>query len=608
MIFRLAFKDVVHDRLLSGCLVLAIASIIAPLLILFGLQFGTIETLRNRLVQDPKNREIRPMTTKSFGREWFDQLKKKCPEVGFVVPMTRQISSSIIAVNEAADMRESLSLMATAPGDPLLVENSVIIPGKEGCVLTASAAQALNVKVGEQLSFNAQRIIQGKYESGSFPVHVKGILEERVSSLKTAYLPVEMIEAVEDFKDGRAVPVYGWQGELPIAYPVYEGAVVVVPEPLSKLDEVLLMNNTGFSQVKALEGAESVAILGTAPAGNGFAYQLTVRQRSVGEANLRSLANKLRGRGARVIPWIEPLPILLTSRGGEGSSTPIPLHLSVAENETLVGEQIHAGGETGRPGKSSARILLVAADGPFAEGTANLTLRFGERELTLPVSVRKGDVARGRAFASATFAGMLDLLRYRNVRYDSQADALLLSRQGYAGFRLYTTTIDAVERVQALLEREGIAVTTERERIAEVRRLDHYTSLIFWLIAAVGVVGGISALTASLYASVERKKKELNVLRLLGVLKKELILFPIAQGLLLSTGALMLSAVIFGVVARVINQLFRDQLRTTESLCTLSPGHFLLLFVGVWSLSVIAATFAALRATRLDPAEALRDE
>jgi putative ABC transport system permease protein len=44
MILRLAFKDVVHDRLLSGCLVLAIASIIAPLLILFGLQFGTIET------------------------------------------------------------------------------------------------------------------------------------------------------------------------------------------------------------------------------------------------------------------------------------------------------------------------------------------------------------------------------------------------------------------------------------------------------------------------------------------------------------------------------------------------------------------------------------
>lgn len=151
-------------------------------------------------------------------------------------------------------------------------------------------------------------------------------------------------------------------------------------------------------------------------------------------------------------------------------------------------------------------------------------------------------------------------------------------------------------------------MNTELERIAEVRRLDHYTRLIFWLVAAVGVVGGISALTASLYASVERKKRELNVLRLLGVLKQELVLFPVAQGLMLSSGALLLSVFIFAMVAGLINQLFRTQLRTEESLCTLSLGHFVVLFVGVWLLSVIAATFAALRATRLDPAEALRDE
>jgi putative ABC transport system permease protein len=601
MILRLAFKDVIHDRLLSGCLVLAIASIIAPLLILFGLQFGTIETLRNRLVQDPKNREIRPMTTKTFSRDWFDHLKERCPEVGFVVPMTRQISSSIEAVNQAADLRESLSLMATAPGDPLLLENGATVPGNDGCVLTTPAAQALGVTVGDQLSFGAQRIIQGKYENGNFPVRVQGILEERASSLKTAYVPLEVVEAVEDFKDGRAVPVYGWQGELPLAYPVYEGAVVLVPESLSKLDEVLLINNTGFSQVKLLDAGDVARILGEPPAGNWSIYHLTVKQRSIGETNLRAVTNKLRGRGARVIPWIEPLPILLRSGVENDTREPFAVHLSVVQDETLLGEQSHSIAQTDGSGKMPPRILLIAADSPLEEGAASLTLRLGDRELIVPVMVRKGQVPPGRAFATAGFAGMLDLLRYRNVRYDRPSESLLLSRQGYAGFRLYVTSIDAVDRVQAFLENDGIAVNTERERIAEVRRLDHYTSLIFWLIAAVGVVGGISALTASLYASVERKKKELNVLRLLGLLKRELVLFPIAQGLLLSSGALILSVTIFEAVARVINQLFR-------ALCTLSFGHFSVLFVGVWSLSVIAATFAALRATRLDPAEALRDE
>ena len=71
---------------------------------------------------------------------------------------------------------------------------------------------------------------------------------------------------------------------------------------------------------------------------------------------------------------------------------------------------------------------------------------------------------------------------------------------------------------------------------------------------------------------------------------------------------LVLAGALFLLVARVINTLFRAQLHAEESLCALSPGHFLILALGVWMLSVVAATFAALRATRLDPAEALRDE
>ena len=102
MILRLAFKDIRHDWLLSVCLVLAIASIIAPLLILFGIKFGTIQTMRGRLIEDPKNREIRPLMTKSFEREWFDSLKSTVPGISFVVPMTRQISTSISANSAVA--------------------------------------------------------------------------------------------------------------------------------------------------------------------------------------------------------------------------------------------------------------------------------------------------------------------------------------------------------------------------------------------------------------------------------------------------------------------------------------------------------------------------
>ncbi len=605
MILRLAYRDVVHDRLLSVCLVLAIASIIAPLLILFGLQFGTIETLRHRLVQDPKNREIRPMTTKSYERDWFASFKANNPEVAFIVPMTRQIAASIAASNTAADVRESLNLLATAPGDPLLLENGGVIPGKGECVLTAAAASSLKIKAGESLAFSAQRIVQGRYEHAQLQVLVKGVLDERASGLKTAFVPLDLLEAVEDFKDGRAVPAYGWQGELPLAYPVFDGAVVLVPEPLSKLDEVLLVNNTGFAHIELIPSERLPQLLGVVPEGEWTAYHLQVKQHTASETNLRAVESKLRGRNARVYPWIESLPISLRAKEASAASgapsASIALQLSVQPLSPAEQPTEHADNGV------SGRILFIPED-LHLKGEAILTLHLAERELHLPVSVRQAKVPPGRAFAPAELAGRLSLLRTRAVSYDEPSDALLLSRQGYAGFRLYAASIDAVATLQQRLEEVGIPVNTEEERIAEVRRLDHYTRLIFWLVAAVGVVGGISALTASLYASVERKKKELNVLRLLGLFKRELVLFPVAQGLMLSTGALLLSVFIFAAVARLINQLFRTQLRTAESLCTLSFGHFLLLFAGVWLLSVIAATFAALRATRLDPAEALRDE
>ena len=66
-----------------------------------------------------------------------------------------------------------------------------------------------------------------------------------------------------------------------------------------------------------------------------------------------------------------------------------------------------------------------------------LSLHLAERELHVPVFVQPAEVPVGRAFASAELAGRLALLRTRAVVYDEPTGTLLLSRQGYAGFRLY---------------------------------------------------------------------------------------------------------------------------------------------------------------------------
>ena len=603
MILKLSFKDIVHDRLLSICLILTIASIIAPLLILFGIKFGTIQTMRGRLIEDPVNREIRPVTTSSFHRDWFSRIRTEIPEIDFIVPMTRQISTAV-DVRAENGKKSRLSLMPTGPGDPLLLENRTAIPDTHSCVLTAPAAETLAVVVGDELTLSAKRIIGGKTGSGDFSLHVSGILSERAGGLKSVYVLLPLVEAVEDFKDGRAVPLYGWSGELPMAYPVFQGAVVFTHNQFSKMEEILLVNNTGFSTLDKIAPDQMKELVGFVPESGWNGYLLKVKKRAAGMENIKALHNKLRGKGAVILPWNSPMKIALTPEGGTPASfTLYGVNAKMAAITSLDLTALYPNGEHLVHGQ---RTVLAATSS--ASGERVMAVEVEKRQLTLPVEVAAATLPANTAFTSASLLGKLNLLRSRNITYDANADRLLLARRGYAGFRLYTESIDAVAAVQHLLEEEGISVHTRRERIAEVRRLDHYMSLIFWLIAVVGVIGGISALTASLYASVERKKKELNILRLLGLLKREIIRFPVYQGLMLSGIGVGLAALVFGLVAGVINRLFSSHLQSAESLCTLSGFHFMILAVGVACCAVVSASLAALQATRLDPAEALRDE
>ena len=51
IICGMALRDYWHERALSLCAVLALATVLAPLLILFGVRNGVISNLQERLLQ-----------------------------------------------------------------------------------------------------------------------------------------------------------------------------------------------------------------------------------------------------------------------------------------------------------------------------------------------------------------------------------------------------------------------------------------------------------------------------------------------------------------------------------------------------------------------------
>ena len=114
-ILRLSFRDYSHEWRMSGCFVLALASVLAPMMILFGLKFGIVSTMVDQLVENPLNREIRPIGSGRYDDAWIERYRQRA-DVEFVIPKTRALAATIQLKSETASRILSTELLATANG------------------------------------------------------------------------------------------------------------------------------------------------------------------------------------------------------------------------------------------------------------------------------------------------------------------------------------------------------------------------------------------------------------------------------------------------------------------------------------------------------------
>jgi len=617
IVFRLSVKDLFHEWILTVCLVMAISAVLSPLLLLFGLKYGIIEWGRDYLTQDPRYREVRPLTSKSFNKEWFEQMGRQ-GDVAFIVPMTRQISATIKANVKDKKEKEELNIIPTNDNDPLIIENGATVPGADECVLTQFAAESLKADVGDVIVARASRIIGSQYEYGTMELKVAGILSVRASELKSMYVQLHILEAVEQYKDGQAVPEFGWAGSTPKAYPQYDGVVIVLPEKMSKIGEYSLCNKTGFTKIEAIDNERLLSLAGFQVSPDMAIYRLYTMRKPAGEESIRSVKNKLRGKNARLFPWISPIEAQLTDASGKEIAS-LSLHGLSADTgkaEEIGLTPVPGWGESQRATNEMLNLMLppglsVQGDHLYIKVSKN------NESLTFPVSIMSERTASDKAaFVPAELGGILRLYQSRNIQFDEKLQEFVLFRRGYAGFRMYAKNIFDVDVLRRFFAEKSIPVHTEIKEIKKVIELDRGMTLIFWLLAAVGIAGSVASLVASLYASVERKKRELSVLRLIGLSGPNLFRFPVYQGVLIGTGGFFMSMVLFGVFSRLINNWFRpyvDKLlgfpmEAGVSFCRLPFFHISGALIGTILIAAFAAMVAAMRVTKIEPAEALRDE
>ena len=212
MIVGIAIADLRHDWKMFACYAIALSAVLAPLMVLYGLKHGVVSALTAQLLADPANREVLVVGNQRYSSDWLARLVAM-DEVGFVAPRTRSIAASIYVSAEpgARTGLVTAELVPTGAGDPLLVDGIAL--DERSVALSRSLADALQADVGGTVGVTAIRQIDGQAQRADLAVIVAAILPPYHLHRRALLAPLPMLEAFEDFRDGHAVPRYGWDGE-----------------------------------------------------------------------------------------------------------------------------------------------------------------------------------------------------------------------------------------------------------------------------------------------------------------------------------------------------------------------------------------------------------
>ncbi|SUC10544.1 ABC transporter permease [Pasteurella canis] len=216
---------------------------------------------------------------------------------------------------------------------------------------------------------------------------------------------------------------------------------------------------------------------------------------------------------------------------------------------------------------------------------------------------------------AAAFVDLTTLVGIEDFRDGLQTD-LFPTMQGkireqvrttFARARIYASSLEDVAPLALKLRDKHIDTRTEAKAIENVKAIDSVLNVIFMVIAMTSIIGCILSLIGAFLANIDRKRKEIAVLRLLGFQSLGVMGYLVLQAIILSSLAFILSYLFFITGSQLFNQILTSNLADTHFISSLHPLHLVSAFIICFVLAAIVAAIGAMRAIRIQPAESLRD-
>lgn len=368
----LAWRDWRHETLLSLCSVLALASMLAPILILLGLKTGITSTMRERLMQDPATLVITPKSDAGrYTRDFIASLAS-LPGAAYAIGRTRATATDITLENPKKNLRSSIALEPATPGEPVLAKLELPAPkdGKQPeLVLSQPAAQALCVQKGDTLLARlGRRTPEDRLESIPLTFLIANILPAQAAERKLAFAPLKLLEDMEKYRDYIIVPERGFSGATTAAPQTYASfrlyaknldAVETLAHALWAMKIETLTRSRDIAAIKSLERAiNQIIIIISLAVGAGFAaFALSAAEGAV--RRKKKMLGMLRLLGFRRLPlMLYPITqTMLTAICGFGLS--LFIYAVVAKAIAAAFAQRGALTATLTAGNASLALLIV---------------------------------------------------------------------------------------------------------------------------------------------------------------------------------------------------------------------------------------------------------
>jgi putative ABC transport system permease protein len=262
---------------------------------------------------------------------------------------------------------------------------------------------------------------------------------------------------------------------------------------------------------------------------------------------------------------------------------------------------------------ADAADKLAATAGTRVEGIVTRIL--GGKQQTQLVGLEVVAVAPAAAFGrDGLFVSGALLVAIEDFK-DGRAVAELqwdgsAAREGprhYSGFRLFARQLDDVAQLRRGLMDQGIDVRTRSADIELVRKLDRNLSIVFWIIAVLAATGYGFSFGSSVWANVDRKRRDFSILRLTGFRTRGIVWFPILQAMLTGILGWTLAVAAFFTVQAGLNALFLDNVGGGQAICRILFWHLLVALALTLLAAAFAATLGGMRVAQLEPSLALRE-